>query len=503
MKHSVKINLVCLFVMNTLLEDIRSALGRGDGIKALLLDEFTRDSISPIISHAELLSYDFFLFETISSTRQPIDVSCVAILSKSSLPSLVREVEQQTYKEYFVFITDELSDADIEMIAKKDTNGAIKELQELYFSGTPMDTRFVILNGKTSQEMAHSLSCLLKGLEIVPGIRYQFGSEVCYKTAESVESRFAPTAPPNADLVIVDRAVDLLTPIQYPWTYQSMAAEYLEYKAGVISWGSNSLCISKEDMFFEECKFRDIVYAAEALKKTLKEVRASREVIGEFVANVRERAKESSRLTMHLNAIGEISSACLENDAVSEAMADLIEGAQADLLESVRDANEQQKLRLALVEYICEHVLPQKTVFNAFWKNKAPKWTLYEGYKKEVAAFAQKYVKNILGIRRPSYQKNINRKLGYIPEVVKIASELKSGKLSDKNYPTIKKGTHDKRLVIIFIAGGATFIEYRALMLLFSEQYKKDEILLVSTHILTGRQILSDISGPYGACNNP
>lgn len=490
----MKINAFFLFVyMDTLLGDIRSALSRGDGIKALLLDDFTQNSISPIISHAELLSYDFFLFETISSTRQPIDVSCVAILSKSSLPRLAKEIEQQTYKEYFIFITDELTDSEIEMIAKKDSSGVVKELQELYFAGVPMDSRFVILNGKNEQETAHSLACIIKGLNVVPGIRYLFGSEVCYKTAAAVENAFLPEEKPTADLLIIDRAIDPFTPLQYPWTYQSMAAEYLEYKAGMISWSSNRLCLSNNDKFFEECKFQDIVYATDALKTSLEEVKASREVIAEFATNVRERAKESSKLTLHLKAIREISQACIENDAVSETMADLIEGVPVNLLNDVREANESQKLRLALVEYLCETLLPQKTILNVFWREKVPKWMLSDGYKQEVKKYTELYVKKEISLKRPSYQKNQPRKLGYIPEVVRVVSDLKSGKLSTKKYPILREQPYEKRMLIVFIAGGATFIEYRSLMLLFREHYPKDEIILISNKIIMGSSIVANI----------
>ncbi|KAI5190412.1 vacuolar protein sorting-associated protein 45 [Nematocida minor] len=480
--------------MNALLEDIRSALSRGDGIKALLLDELTRNAISPVISHSELLSYDFFLFETISSARQPIDVSCIAILSKNSLCDLIKEVERQTYKEYYVFITDELSDAEIAMIAKKDTDGVIKELQELYFAGVPVDSRFVILNGTDPQEVAHSLSCFLKGLSIVPGIRYLFGSEVCYKTAAFIESSFKSDKKSNADLLIVDRAMDLFTPLQYPWTYQSMAAEYLEYKPGMISWGSNSLCISRDDTFFSDCKFKDIQYATDTLKRSLEEVKASREVVGEFVTNVRERARESSRLTLHLKALGEISSACIENDFVSETMADLIEGVPLDLLEQVREATEQQKIRLAFVEYLCAEVLPHSSILAPFWKEKKAKWMLSDGYKNEIKKYAEMHLKDRnLCTKRPVYQKNQNRKLGYTPEIVRVVNNLKNNRLSSKRFPIIRESPQEKKILIVFITGGATFIEYRSLVLLFSELYPKEEVILVSDKLVTGKSFVSDI----------
>jgi vacuolar protein sorting-associated protein 45 len=482
--------------MDGLLEDIRSALGRGTGIKALLLDEFTRDAISPVISHSELLSYDFFLFENICNLkRQAIDVSCVAILSKSSLSLLIREIEKQTYKEYYVFITDELTDVEISAIAEKDSDCVIKELQELYVAGTPVDSRFLILNGLNDEEIAQSLGCFIRGLSVNPGIRYLFGTEVCYKTAEKIGQIFKlDSTVTDADLLIVDRAVDLFTPLQYPWTYQSMAAEYLEYRAGIISWGRNNIFISKNDRFYEECKFRDIVYATESLKESLEEVNASRGLVGEFVTNVRERAEESSRLTMHLKALGEISKLCLENNLVSEIMADLIEGVPVDLLESARNASEEQKLRLALIEYLCECIPQRKNILRAFWKEKKPKWVLFDGYKKEIKKYSEKFLKNKnIYTKQPVYRAGCNRKTGYIPGIVKIVDNFKKNRLCTKRFPVVRNGPYVSKKLIIFITGGATFIEYRALINLFSENYPNDEVVLISDKLITGKGIISDL----------
>ncbi|KAI5130967.1 vacuolar protein sorting-associated protein 45 [Nematocida parisii] len=479
--------------MDSLLEDIRNALGRGDGIKALLLDEYTRDSISPIISHAELLSYDFFLFETIRSTRQPIDVSCVAILSKTSLPLLAEEVQKQVYKEYYVFITDELSDAEIEEIAKKDINGIIKELQELYFPGIPVDDNLIILNGTNDQEIAQSLACLLKGLNVSPRIRYLFGSELSYKTAMYIDAG-AKCKSTNSDILILDRVVDLFTPIMYPWTYQSMAAEYLEYKPGMITWGHNNLCISRDDKFFKECKFKDIVYATERLKDSFEDVKVSRELAGEFITNVKNKAKESNRLTMHLKAITEISNACVENDSVSEAMADLIEDVPINLLESIKEATEQQKLRLALIEYLCEVTARSPNILKTLWKDKQQKWILFDGYKKEIELFTKTYIKNYQNLRRPSYERNQSRKLGYIPELVRIITDLKNNRLSTTKYPIVRNIPGNRKTIIVFMGGGISFIEYRALVLLFTKEFPKNDILLISNKIITANEILSSIS---------
>ncbi|KAI5163160.1 vacuolar protein sorting-associated protein 45 [Nematocida ausubeli] len=475
--------------MDTLLADIRSALSRGNGIKALLLDEFTRDSISPIISHAELLSCDFFLFEIIKNTRQPIDVSCVAILSKSSVDMLISEIQRQTYREYYIFITDELSDVEIEKIASNDSNGVIKELQELYFPGVPFDNDFIILNGSTPLEIIHSFSCLIKGLNLSLEIRYLFGSEVSYKCADFINQVHLGSERP-ANLLIMERSIDLFTPLQYAWTYQAMADEYLEYKAGMISWGDYNLCTSQDDRFFEECKFMDILYATERLKESFKMVKISRESVGEFISNVRHRAKESNRLTMHLKAITRISNLCPENSDVSEVIYDLIEGVEVSPLE---DPSDSQRLRISIIEYLCT-LTASKNIFMTMWKNQKKPVHLNNSYKNEIEEFSNKFVNPNISIRRPSFKKDMSRKLGYIPEVVRIVGELKKKRLSKKEFPVIRRMPGEKKTTLIFMHGGISFIEFRALKIFFAEEYPDEGILIITDRVIRANDVISAIT---------
>lgn len=472
--------------MDTLLHNLRSALGRGDGIKALLLDARTTREISPLISHAELLSYDFFLFESISRARSGIAVSCVSILSKESLEYLVQEVKSPKYKEYFLFLTDELDTHEIEQIALNDLFGVVKELHELYLGCTAVDRGFFLSSALGCSENAKDLSRLLRGLGVSPRVRYAFGSPVAYLTAETVARSFSETAGCNAELLVLDRSFDLFTPLLYPWTYQAMAAEYLRYDPGLISAEGVSIALSDSDAFFRDTKFSDIVSATEYLGSALKKIKESRETLSEFVSTIKQRARDSERLIQHLLALKKISAVCVHNDGASELLADIIEAGGIPASEIVNsDLSPEQKRRALLIALLCSAT--QKRALSGLFKRPKPSLLdspdVSEEDKGVLRAFCSSYLAHPLERRIPEYAKDQSRKTGYVPVIQKLAAKMESGSLSEQTYPVLKKGTGEASVLIIYIAGGATFIEHRALQLLFSGNRSQPECILVSNRI--------------------
>ncbi|OAG28856.1 vacuolar protein sorting-associated protein 45 [Nematocida displodere] len=477
--------------MDVLLQDVRSALSRGEGIKALLLDHSTKKALSPLISHGELLSYDFFLFETIDRERPPISVSCVAILTQQSLDLLVREVGAPRYGEYFVFVTDELSEDEILQIAEKDVFGVVKELQELYIGNVPVDRSFFVTDEPDPRQSARALVCLLRGMGISPRIRYLFGSEVSYKTAEVVLDAFVPDPACNSDLLVLERSFDLFTPLQYSWTYQCMAAEYLHYTAGLIRWDTQTLPVSDNDHFFQDTKFKDILSATEYLSNSLKKIKASREVVGEFVTTLRQRAKDSERLIAHLQALSKVSAECLVNDAVSETMADVIQGGCIDL-KAVDTYTNAQKLRLALVARACASA-SDLSFARMLWNDSPDYSGLCRAYPKEVENFAKTFLMEKVCRKKPGYDKTKSRKLGYIPVLEKLLEKMQTDALSERAFPHLKNAPGENNVTVIFISGGATLLEYKAMCELFARRFPKKECVLVSDKLVTAEDIIKSV----------
>lgn len=535
------------------MKDIRSMLSRGEGIKVLLLDDFAKSAITPLIPHSELLSYDFFLFENIRQAERPeVAASCVAVLEKDTLPLLYQELEQPKYKEYFLFITSALSKSEIREIAERDKEGIVRELQELYLGSILVDQGLFVTQQGSPKESANGLVRTLKGLGLCPRIRYAFGSGVSYLTAEMLTASFDVQSEEevseednkqkeekidncNSELLIIDRVEDLFTPIQYPWTYQSMAGEYLEHLPGMIRWintaesggsgitstvsasnpnnlnnpnNSSSaktstssnyemLILSQDDEFFAKNKYQDIVSAADALKKALKLVKSSREAIGEFAASLRRRARESEQLIMHLKAISEISRRCQKNDVAAEIIYDIIEG-NIPTDKTISELTKEQEIRAGITEYLIRmsRDKTQSIAKRVIWgdKKKIEGSSLITKHMRKINAFTEVFPVGKREVNVPSFCKEEDRKMGYIPVVATLARKLKEGVLSKRRYPCMKDGRVKKvSAIVVYIFGGVTLIEYRALKILFANKYPDTECILIGDRLITGKEIVKKV----------
>lgn len=480
--------------------DIRSALDRGTGMKVLLLDEFTREALSPLVSHSELLSKDFFLFELIGSERPCIEISCVAIIRPESISRLCAEVASPRYREYFVFITNEVSEEEIALIAQSDERCVVRELQELYMDYIPVDSKFLTTRGspQLAYRDARALASFFMGAGLRPCSRYLFGSEGAYRVAKEIQDTFESRGPPNCHLLVLSRTFDLFTPLQYTWTYQAMAAEYLSYRNGVIRWGDKTLSVSSQDAFFLQNKFSDIVKATGIIRDSLKEVRETRNLVSkDFVTSLRQRARTSEKLILHLQALTAISKGCIDNDDISEVEAAIVRGHEADLDSALAgDLTSRQKLKLLLVLLLSQKI-PRKGGFRGMIRGSPQDAHLPSAareYDECLEAFRRQYLEEKVHRRRPRYNEAIDTKLGYVPPIKDIAEKWADGSLSHTHYPALNKAPADNSVLVIFIMGGATYLEYKATQELASA--KRRDIILVTDRIITYHDILSSLNAP-------
>jgi len=482
--------------MELLRRDVRSALSCGEGIKVLLLDDFTKNALSPIVSHAELLSCDFFLFEPISRERCSISVACVAILTKKSFPYLVCEIKSPKYKEYFVFITDELSQEEIASLAAQDSRGAIKELHELYLSAVLVDKSLFLLQHPSGCEKIRALLCALKGFGACPNVRYLFGSDVSYQIASLISDAFSDEPFSNADLLVLDRTFDMLTPLCYPWTYQAMCAEYLSCSDSAVAWGPHRFYMTDEDPFFESTRFMDVVSATDFLSASLKEVRASHDISGEFVAAIRQRAKNSEKHVIHLKALAEISKACVVNDAPSDLISEIIlDGSVSVECVLSEEYTNEQKLRAALVSYLSLAVVPPASFSGIVWREEKQISLIKNAFQKEIGAFNRIYMNGKCERKRPTFKKSLPLKLGYVPPVSRIVDKMKTGSLSASSYPYTRNKPGDRKTLIIYVANGITLVEHMAISELFARKYPKEECIIISDQIITGKDVIRSVIG--------
>ena len=80
-------------------------------------------------------------------------------------------------------------------------------------------------------------------------------------------------------LVLVDRAVDLATPLHHTWTYQALAHDVLNYNQNRVSVSNKVYELDSKDKFWMEHKGSPFPQVAEAIEESLKEIKGKEDEI--------------------------------------------------------------------------------------------------------------------------------------------------------------------------------------------------------------------------------
>ncbi|KAG6890820.1 hypothetical protein C0995_003253 [Termitomyces sp. Mi166 len=209
-------------------------------IKVLLLDSHTTPIVSLATTQSTLLSHQVYLTDRIDNKkrdRMP-HMKCVCFLqnNEDSLAALEAELSEPKYGDNI------LSKTAIERLAEADEYEVVKEVQEYFADYTPLLPCLFSLNhtptsskplygpspntwdNKALEQAVQGLTGVLLSLKKKPIIRYEKMSAMAKKLA--IEIQVAPL------LLILDRRNDPVTPLLSQWTYQAMVHELLGIQNG-------------------------------------------------------------------------------------------------------------------------------------------------------------------------------------------------------------------------------------------------------------------------------
>ncbi|QRW27097.1 vacuolar protein sorting-associated protein 45 [Rhizoctonia solani] len=204
-----------------------------------------------------------------------VHMKCVCFLrpSESSLEALGEELKEPKYGEYYLYFSNTLSKVAIERLAEQDEYEVVKEVQEYFADYAPVLPSLFSLNhipkasSSTSadgtplpfsssgplygpnpnswdpaalERSVQGICAVLLSLKKRPIVRYErmsgmarkLGGEVLRRIqAEPALFDFRLTQVPPL-LLILDRRNDPVTPLLTQWTYQAMVHELLEIQPG-------------------------------------------------------------------------------------------------------------------------------------------------------------------------------------------------------------------------------------------------------------------------------
>uniref|UniRef100_A0A673IDD5 Syntaxin-binding protein 3-like n=1 Tax=Sinocyclocheilus rhinocerous TaxID=307959 RepID=A0A673IDD5_9TELE len=223
--------------------------------KILILDQFTTRLLSSCCKMSNLMSEGITIVEDLHKNREPVpEMKAIYFMRPTAMcvDAFINDFKPKPkYKAAYVFFTDYCPD-DLFDKMKKNCAKHIKVCKEINISFLPLEAQvsvdsFSLLwpsidRDQTLETIANQIVTLCATLDEYPGVRYKKDSALDYgnKLAELVDNKLArhyelddnskKKGKTQAQLLIVDRALDPVSPILHELTFQAMAYDLIPIK---------------------------------------------------------------------------------------------------------------------------------------------------------------------------------------------------------------------------------------------------------------------------------
>eukprot|EP00891_Asterochloris_glomerata_P009321 jgi/Astpho2/9321/fgenesh1_pm.00142_%23_3_t len=567
------LSLVVRFYIEKMLKEVT-------GMKVLLLDSDTTRIVSTVYSQSEILEHEVYLVERLDGDQkeQLLHLKAVCFLrpTRENIARVRRELREPRYGEYHLFFTNRVEDMRLQDLAEGDSRALITQVQEFFGDFVVMDPQhFCIPIARTHvalqpfnwnyadateavARMTEGLASLTLSMRRRFSIRFQRGSEMCEKLAQSlhhlttVEERelfdFGARSAEAAPVVLLlDRRDDPVTPLLLQWTYQAMVHELigldfnrvdLKSVPGVKKDFQDAVLSFRQDEFFRKnmhANFGDIGMACKELvdefqKHTTNTKRMNTiEDMQNFVENFSEFSAAQRNAGKHVTLVSELSRvvdarslmrvSSVEQDVAAsssnlmthyEAVLDLVSGRQLSdedklrlvALFALRYEREGRAQTSDLLQRLSEFGLPRPQL------GLVRTLLMHCGSDKRVAdlfsdrtfssRFATLAKQNLKGVENVYTQ--------HTPLLTQTLESLVKGRLRDTDYATVGAAaaapgvTRPPKFVVVFIVGGTTYEEARAVAELNAQGEKHEgwpagvKFLLGGSSVQNSRTFMKDLT---------
>uniref|UniRef100_A0A672TAB6 Syntaxin-binding protein 3-like n=1 Tax=Sinocyclocheilus grahami TaxID=75366 RepID=A0A672TAB6_SINGR len=220
----------------------------------LILDQFTTRLLSSCCKMSNLMSEGITIVEDLHKNREPVpEMKAIYFMRPTAMcvDAFINDFKlKPKYKAAYVFFTDYCPD-DLFDKMKKNCAKHIKVCKEINVSFLPLEAQVSVVSfsllwlsivDQTLETIANQIVTLCATLDEYPGVRYKKDSALDYgnKLAELVDNKLArhyelddnskKKGKTQAQLLIVDRALDPVSPILHELTYQAMAYDLIPIK---------------------------------------------------------------------------------------------------------------------------------------------------------------------------------------------------------------------------------------------------------------------------------
>ncbi|KAM4739447.1 syntaxin-binding protein 3 isoform 2-T2 [Anableps anableps] len=540
--HGLK-RIVWKRIKDTIIADCK----KSDVWKILILDPFTTKLLSSCCKMSDLMEERITIVEDLYKSREPVpEMKAIYFMTPTSkcVEAFIADFRPKPkYKSAYVYFTDYCPD-DLFNNMKLYCAKHIRVCKEINISFLPQEAQVFTCDdpgafrrvysphsqdkSKTLETLADQLVTLCATLNEYPGVRYRKDNNmVNAKTlAELVDNKLArhyelddsgkKKEKTQAQLLIVERGFDPVSPILHELTYQAMAYDLIDIQNDTYKYKSKDgsekhALLNEDDMLWVKLRHKHIAEVSEQIPKMVKEISASKKqpdgkiTISNLAQMMKKMPSFRKQLTEDL-AVG----SDVDGTKVKDPMRTL-------LPVLLNPFSKHDKIRAVLL-YIFS--LSGTTDENL---NKFIQHVKIEDEREFILNWKELGVPIITSpsffSRKPSRRDrsqeemyNLSRWTPVIKDVMEDAVENKldsrewphqsecpaawngSGAVSarQRNKPSSQDDRRTGSRLIIFVIGGITYSEMRCAYEV-TQAVKSCEVIVGSSHILTPTSLLEDI----------
>ncbi|XP_072294480.1 syntaxin-binding protein 3 [Eucyclogobius newberryi] len=556
-------------IKETIIEDCR----KSEVWKILILDPFTTKLLSSCCKMSDLMAEKITIVEDLHKSREPVlEMKAIYFMTPTSkcVEAFIRDFKPKPkYKSAYVYFTDYCPD-DLFNNMKLSCGKYIRVCKEINISFMPQEAQVFTCDNpgafrsvysphsqdkrRTLETLAKQLVTLCDTLDEYPGVRYKKDSnmENAKALAELVDNKLSQHYEPDdsgkkkgktqAQLLILERGFDPVSPILHELTYQAMAYDLIDINEDTYMYkgkdgAEKRAILSEDDMLWVKLRHKHIAEVTEQIPKLVKEISASKKQpdnqkitisnLSQMMKKMPAFRKQLTEKTVHLQLAEECMKHFSNNvEKLCKAEQDLAVGSD------VQGDKVKDPMRTLLPVLLHPYSIPDKiraVLLYIFSVNGTTEENLSKLIQHVKIQDQREFILNWkeLGVpiitaqsmfsRRPSRRErshetyNLSRWTPLLKDVMEDAVENKldtrewphqsecpaawngSGAVSarQKHKPSSGDERRGARL-IIFIIGGITHSEMRCAYEV-TQAVKSCQVIIGSSHILTPTGLLDDI----------
>uniref|UniRef100_A0A7N8X122 Syntaxin binding protein 3 n=1 Tax=Mastacembelus armatus TaxID=205130 RepID=A0A7N8X122_9TELE len=257
--------------------------------KILILDPFTTKILSSCCKMSDLMSEKITIVEDLYKNREPVlEMKAIYFISPTAkvcsfIPVMIK---LHYYCPDDLFNNMKLYCAKYIQVCKEINLSFLPQEAQVFTFDNPGAFNSIYKPNsldkmKTLETLADQLVTICATLDEYPGVRYKKDSknmENAKTLAELVDNKLGKT---QAQLLIVERGFDPVSPILHELTYQAMAYDLIDIQKDIYQYkakdgSEKEALLNEDDMLWVKLRHKHIAEVSEQIPKMLKEISASK-----------------------------------------------------------------------------------------------------------------------------------------------------------------------------------------------------------------------------------